>query len=90
MPNHKSAEKRIRQNEKRRVRNQHYKSTIRNRVKAVRDALEAGQAGQAAEALPAALRQIDKVASKGVIPKRRASRLISRLTKAVNKAQAEG
>ena len=85
MANHKSAEKRNRQNIKRRERNTHYKSTVRNRIKALREAIESGDKAKAGELLPQTIRQIDRVASKGILPKRRASRMASRLTKAVNR-----
>lgn len=87
MPNHKSAEKRMRQNETRHARNQHFKSTVKNRIKALREALSTGDAARAAELLPVTVRQIDKVASKGILPKKRASRLVGRLSKAVHQAQ---
>ncbi len=87
MANHKSAQKRILQNERRRLRNQHYKSTVRNLVKALREAIDKGDGAQASSLLPGTIRQIDKVASKGILPKNRASRIVSRLTLAVNKAQ---
>lgn len=87
MPNHKSAEKRQRQNAKRQARNTHYKSKVRNRIRVVRDALEEGDVAKAAAELPQTVRQIDKVASKGIIPKRRASRIVARLSRAIYKAQ---
>lgn len=85
MPNHKSAEKRERQNEGRRLRNQIQKSKIRNTVKAVKDAIEAGDGETAAAALPAAVSRLYRAAAKGAIPQTRANRLVSRLNKAVNR-----
>ena len=81
---HKSALKRILQNERRRVRNKHVKSTVRSRVRQVREAIQSGQADDAQSRLKAAISQLNRAASKGIIPKKRASRLISRLTKGVN------
>jgi small subunit ribosomal protein S20 len=85
MPNHKSAEKRMRQGENRRLRNQIQKSKIRNSVKAVRDALDTGDAAAAGAALPAAVSRLYRAAAKGAIPQARANRLVSRLNKAVNR-----
>lgn len=80
---HKSAIKRAGQSEKRRVRNRHYLTTMRSSVKDVRAAVAKKDKGAAAKALLTAVPLIDKTAGKGVIPKVRASRLISRLTVAV-------
>lgn len=85
MPNHKSAEKRMRQSESRRQRNIVQKSKIRNTVKAVRDALDAGDTETAAAALPAAVSRLNRAAAKGAIPQKRANRVVSRLNKAVNR-----
>ncbi len=84
MANVKSAEKRNRQRIKRRTRNQFHLSTMRTSVKKVRSALEAKDP-KAGELLKAAVRVIDKAASKGVIAKASAARKISRLTLAVRK-----
>ena len=83
MANVPSAEKRNRQRIKRRARNQSHLSTMRTYVKRVRTAIESKDA-KTAEALKAAVRVIDKAASKGVIDRKTASRKISRLTKAAN------
>ena len=88
MPNHKSAEKRVRQNVKRRARNLIQKRKNRNRTKDVYDAIEAGNAQEASDLLPAAVKQLHRSAGKGAIPKQRAARHVSRLTKAVNRALA--
>ncbi len=84
MAHHKSALKRIRQNEKRRLRNKHVKSTMRSRIRNVREAVASGDAAQSRESLLEAISKLNRAASKGVIPKARASRLTSRLTKLVN------
>lgn len=87
MPNHKSAIKRMRQNEKRRQRNRHYKSRVKNSIRAVHDAIEASQFEGIDETLRHAISEIAHASTKGVLPKKRASRKISRLTIAVNKAR---
>lgn len=84
MPNHKSAEKRVRQNEKRRLRNRHVLSSMRTLVKNVRTAVENKDTEAAKAALPLALRALNRAANKGVIHTRQASRKVGRLTKAVN------
>ena len=84
MPNHKSAIKRVRQNEKRRVRNRQIVSTARTFVKRVRAAVDSGNAEEARAALPAAVKALNVAASKGVIHRNQAARKISRLTRAVN------
>ncbi|MGC6417835.1 MAG: 30S ribosomal protein S20 [Bradymonadia bacterium] len=83
MANHKSAEKRVRQTEKRRQRNKHVLSTMRTYIKRVRVAIADGNAEDATERLKAATQALAKAASKGVIHRNQARRKISRLTKAV-------
>ncbi len=84
MPNHKSAEKRVRQDERRHRRNQDVRVRMRTFVKKFRGALESGDSEQAGIRLRMAEREIRRAASKGVIPARRASRAIGRLTRAWN------
>jgi small subunit ribosomal protein S20 len=85
--NHKSAEKRARQAERRRARNRSQKSRVRSLVKQCRDALTTGAAG-VAEQLRQAESALARAAGKGVIPKRRASRTISRLAKRAARGRA--
>ena len=88
MANHKSAEKRNRQSQVRRIRNRANRTRMRNAIKAVDTAIDAGSQEDAQVALSSALPLIAKTASKGTIHKKNASRKISRLTKRVNKMQA--
>jgi len=88
LANHKSALKRARQSIVRQKRNTHIKSTMRTHVKRFRAAVEAGDAGDAAAKLRIAESAIRKAASKGVIPQRRASRSVSRLSKQLGTLQA--
>jgi small subunit ribosomal protein S20 len=81
---HKSAIKRIKQNEKKNARNRHQKSTLKTYIKRVREAVEKKDKAAALEALQAAIPVIDKTASKGVVHKSTASRSVSRLTRLVN------
>ncbi|MFK5925281.1 MAG: 30S ribosomal protein S20 [Desulfuromusa sp.] len=84
MANHKSAAKRNRQNTIRKARNAHVRSTMRNLVKQVREAVTAGDKEAAQATLEKAIPYIDKTSTKGVIHKATASRKISRLNKLVN------
>lgn len=81
-----SALKRVRQAEKRRLRNQMWKSQVKTFTKKVLKAIEEKDENKASEALKAAIRIISKAASKGVLHRNNASRRISRLTKKVNAA----
>lgn len=80
MANHKSAQKRARQDLVRRDRNTRIKSATRTVVKNCRAALD-GSDDAAPDSVRAAESALRRAASKGVIPKRRASRLVSRLSK---------
>ena len=77
--NHPSAEKRNRQNIKRRERNTHVRTGVRTVVKRVRVALASGNAAEAKTALAAAVRRIDQAVSKGVFHASTGSRYVSRL-----------
>ncbi|MBP7125737.1 30S ribosomal protein S20 [Myxococcota bacterium] len=80
MANHKSALKRHRQSLKARARNMHYRSMARTAVKKARNAPKKDQV----EAFRDAASVLAHVAAKGVIPRRRAARKISRLARALN------
>ena len=81
MANHKSAIKRIRQNEKRRLHNRTYRNRARTLVKKARVAIASGDASAAREATMKAVSDLDKLARRGVVHKRNASRRKSRLMK---------
>lgn len=84
MANHKSAEKRDRQSEKRRERNTSSKSAIKTKIKSVLKAVAVKDKDEALSALKNAAPALAKAGDKGVIHKRNASRKISRLTKKIN------
>ena len=84
LANHKSALKRARQNEIRRMRNKTSKTKVKNIVKEVRLAVSENSAETALNKLNIAKSVIDKAAKKGVVHKRTADRKISRLSKLVN------
>lgn len=83
MANHKSAKKRARQSLVRRARNLDVLGRTRTAVKKLRQAIEAGDSAAARELLPGTERELRRAASKGVVPRRRADRSVSRLAKAV-------
>jgi small subunit ribosomal protein S20 len=81
VPTTDSAEKRIRQNEKRRERNQNRKSRLTTAERRFEEALEADNLDEAEAYLRDVESEYDRAASKGVVPQKRASRKISRLSK---------
>ncbi len=89
MANHKSALKRHRQSEKKRIRNTAVKSTIKTSIKGVRESIKDGDAKEAAIRLKKAGSQLDKAVTRGVLHRNNASRKISRLTTAVNTISAK-
>ena len=86
MPNHKSAEKRVRQSEKRRVINRSNRTKVRTYIKKVRVALDSGKSDEIQSVLPEAISVIDKAVQKGVMHKNAAARYKSRLTLKANQA----
>ncbi len=85
MANHKDAIKRSRQALARRLRNRHFRTMVRNRVKAVRAAVESGDLALARDEFRKAQSVIHRVAQKGVIHRNQAARRISRLNALVKK-----
>jgi len=88
MANHKSAIKRIRQTEKRRLTNRVHRGAMRSEVKKFRAAVDAGDKDAATVALASAIARIGSTGSKGVLHKNTTSRRISRLQLAYNRAFA--
>jgi small subunit ribosomal protein S20 len=86
MPNHKSAEKRVRQNEKRRQVNRSNRTRLRTAIKKLRSEIDGGNA---AELLPQTISTIDKAVQKGVLHRNAAARYKSRLTTGVNATSAK-
>jgi small subunit ribosomal protein S20 len=89
MPNHKSAEKRVRQNEKRRDVNRNNRGRLRTSIRKLRAALTTGDASTVQELLPATISTIDKAVQKGVLHRNAAARYKSRLTTRVNQSSAK-
>ena len=84
MANHKSAKKRIRSDNAKRLRNRYYAKTTRNAVKKLRNTQEKTEAQ---EKLPRVVSLIDRLAKKSVIHKNKAANLKSSLTRHVNGLQ---
>lgn len=89
MANHKSALKRARQSQAARLRNMMQKSKAKSAVKEFRTALSAENVDQAKEAFKQTVSTLQKTASKGVIHKKKASRKVARLARALNRAEAQ-
>jgi len=85
MPNHKSSEKRVRQNEKRRAVNRSNRSNLRTQIKKLRSAVTASDKTQSQELLMPTVSAIDKAVNKGILHKNAAARYKSRLTMHVGK-----
>ena len=90
MANHQSAIKRNRQNEVRSARNKGLRTQVKSHTKNVLTAVESKNAEEAQKSLKEATTVIAKVASKGVLHPRAASRKISGLAKKVNQMSAAG
>ena len=84
MANHKSAEKRVRQNAKRNEINRSNRSKLRTQIKKLRSALVSTDKKQCSELLNPTVSLIDKAVNKGLIHKNTAARYKSRLTKHVS------
>jgi small subunit ribosomal protein S20 len=87
--NHKSAIKRVRQNRKRNERNRQQRSKMRTLIKNVETALAEQNSEKAQTDLAAAIRILDKSASKGLIHKNKAARKKSALTRHLNRLAAQ-
>ena len=84
MPNHKSAEKRDRQNVKKRAVNKNNRSKLRTQIKKLRVALAGSDKNQSTELLNPTISLIDKAVNKGILHRNAAARHKSRLTSHVN------
>jgi len=84
MANHKSAEKRIRQNAKRNEINRSNRSKLRTSIKKLRTAVAGSDKAASTDLLYPTVSVIDKAVNKGIIHKNTAARYKSRLTKHVN------
>lgn len=83
-----SSKKRIRQNERARVRNRARKSALKTETRKFLDAIRDGEFDKAKSQLQVLTKKIDQTAAKGTIHANAASRRKSRLTKRLNSAIA--
>jgi small subunit ribosomal protein S20 len=82
MANHKSALKRIRQNNVKRLHNRYYAKTTRNAIKVLRNTSDKEEA---AKLYPEVVSMIDKLAKRNIIHKNKASNLKSKLAIQISK-----
>jgi len=87
LPNLKSAIKRVRSSEKKRLRNRKFRTEARTCVKKARAQIEAGELEEAQKSVAEAVRALDKAAEKGIIHRNNAARRKSRLMSQYNQAQ---
>lgn len=85
MAHHKSALKRIRQNDKRRLENRYYKKSTRTAIKNLREMKEKAEAEKF---LPKVVSMIDRLAKRGNIHRNKAANLKSGLMRHVNSIAA--
>ena len=81
MATHKSAKKRIKQNEKRRLHNRFFRGSARRAIDAARIAIEGGNVEEARAATILAVSALDKAAQKSIVHDNNASRRKGRLMK---------
>ena len=86
MPNIKSAIKRVKVAEKKRLRNRPIRSAVRTYIRTAERQIAANDAASSQEAVLRAIRALDKAASKGVIHRNNAARRKSRLMRKLNNA----
>jgi len=86
LANTKSAIKRIRTSEKKRLSNRWFRTQTRTYIKRARAQIEAGQVEEAKKSAAQAIRALDKAAQKGVIHKNNAARRKCRLMRDLNQA----
>ena len=82
MPNNAAAQKRMRQEQKRRLHNRSVKSLVKTQITKARNAISFNE--NAEEAVRAAVSELDRAAKKGVIHRNNAARRKSRLMKQLN------
>ena len=76
-----SAIKRVRQNEKQRLRNRSYRTRLRTQIKKLRAAIDADKADEAKKLLPDTISFVDVLVKKGILHENTGNRYKSRLTR---------
>ena len=87
MANTESALKRMRQTDKRRLRNRRVRSQTRSYIRRARAQIEAGELEEAQESVAKAIRALDRAAEKGIVHRNNAARRKSRLMRKLNQAK---
>lgn len=88
MPKIKSAQKRVRSSERRRVRNKSIRSLTKTSVTKAEKLIFSGESESARESVVAAVSSLDKAVGKGIIRANNAARRKSRLMNKLNQAEA--
>ncbi len=88
MPNTKTAKKRLRQNEARRLRNRAVKSALRTQLRRVHEAVSAGEIETAEAEFKLAAKRLDRAGHQNIIHKNKASRTKSRLQRLIKSAKS--
>ncbi len=86
MANHKSAIKRIRQNERCNEVNSRVRTALRTQIKKLQAAIDAPNVDEVKALMPGTVSAIDRAAQKGVVHRNTASRMKSRLNAQARKA----
>jgi len=89
MPHTKSAKKRVRQNEKRRLYNKSVKSRIKTLIGRFQERIESGNLEEARELFKSVTSSLHSAVRKGVLHRNTASRKISRLARVLNERSAK-
>ena len=87
MPTHKSAEKRARVSEKRRLRNKSVRTEVKTSITRAEKLIFAGELEAAKESVAVAVSSLDNAAEKGILHSNNTSRRKSRLVRKLNQAQ---
>lgn len=87
MPTTKSAKKRLKQSEARRLRNRATKSLLKTQMKKVSDAATSGDAAKADTEFRLAVKKLDRAGARHVIHKNTAARQKSRLSRLLKAAK---
>jgi len=89
LPVTESAKKRLRQSDKRRLRNRVYRSQARTYIKRANQLIAEQKLDEAAQVAALAVSALDRAAQKGVVHKNNAARRKSRLIKRLHRSQAQ-
>lgn len=87
MPNTKSAARRVRSNDRKRLHNRATMSRLRTLEKSYRELVNTGKKADAAKALPGVASALDKAVKSGVVTRATASRKRSRFAIALNRVK---